>query len=206
MAITTYSELKTAIADFLNRDDLTSAIPNFIALAEADFNRKIRHWRMEGRSTATIQSQYSAIPQDWLETIRFNIATANGTQRLKLASHADMAERRLLDNDTTGTPEKYAMVGDEFELYPTPDGSYTADLLYYKKTDALSDSNTTNWVLTNHPDAYLYTALVHSAPYLNEDQRATTWAALSQSAVDSINQESKSAKYSGTGLRMKMNN
>lgn len=204
MAITTYSELQTAVADFLNRDDLTATIPTFIALAEADFNRKIRHWRMEGRSTAAIASQYSAIPLDWLETIRFNITTANGTQRLKLASHAEMAERRLDDEDTAGTPLYYAMAGDEFEIAPTPDESYTADLLYYRKTDALSDGNTSNWVLANHPDAYLYTALVHSAPYLNEDQRATTWAALSQSAVDGINQESKQAKYSGTGLQMKI--
>ena len=39
MTITTYATLKTAIADFLNRDDLTSVIPTFIALAEADMQR-----------------------------------------------------------------------------------------------------------------------------------------------------------------------
>jgi len=204
MAITTYAELKTAIADFLNRDDLTSAIPNFIALAEADFNRKIRHWRMEGRSSATIDTQYSGIPADWLETIRFNISTDSGTQRLELISHAEMAERRHQKDDTAGTPQFYAMSGGQFEVAPTPDESYTADLLYYQTIDALSDSNTSNWILTYHPDAYLYTALVHSAPYLNEDQRATTWAALSQSAVDGINQSDNEARFSGTGLRMKI--
>ena len=30
MAISTYSDLKTAIANFLARDDLTSVIPDFI--------------------------------------------------------------------------------------------------------------------------------------------------------------------------------
>jgi len=34
MAISTYSELKTAIADWTARDDLTSYIDNFIDLAE----------------------------------------------------------------------------------------------------------------------------------------------------------------------------
>ena len=204
MAITTYAELKTAVADFLNRDDLTSAIPNFIALAEADFNRKIRHWRMEGRSSATIDTQYSGIPADWLETIRFNISTANGTQRLELISHAEMSERRYDSNDTAGTPQFYNMSGGEFEVSPTPDEAYTADLLYYGTIAALSDSNTSNWLLTYHPDAYLNTALVHSAPYLNEDQRATTWAALSQSAVDAINLSSDQSRFSGTGLRMKI--
>ena len=59
MALTTYAELKTAIGDFLNRDDLTSVAPDFITLAEADINRRVRHWRMEGRSTAQIDTQFS---------------------------------------------------------------------------------------------------------------------------------------------------
>jgi hypothetical protein len=96
------------------------------------------------------------------------------------------------------------MSGGEFEVSPTPDEAYTADLLYYGTIAALSDSNTSNWLLTYHPDAYLYTALVHSAPYLNEDQRATTWAALSQAAVDAINLSSDQSRFSGTGLRMKI--
>ena len=66
MAITTYTELKTAVADFLNRDDLTSVAPTFISLAETDMQRRIRHWRMEKRSTAEIDTQYSAIPADFL--------------------------------------------------------------------------------------------------------------------------------------------
>ncbi len=35
MALTTYTELKTSIGDWLNRSDLTTAIPDFISLAEA---------------------------------------------------------------------------------------------------------------------------------------------------------------------------
>jgi len=204
MAITTYTELKTAIADFLNREDLTAVIPTFIALAEADFNRTIRHWRMEGRSEATIDTQYSGIPADWLETVRFNISTSEGTQRLALISQAEMADRRGASHDTVNTPEFYSMSGGEFEVLPAPDGDYTADLLYYKSIEALSDSNTTNWLLTYYPDAYLYTALMHSAPYLDEDQRTTTWAALSASSRDNINISSDHARFSGTGLKMKI--
>ncbi|MGA0985124.1 MAG: phage adaptor protein, partial [Burkholderiaceae bacterium] len=61
MTIANYSQLKTAVADFLNRDDLTSVVPTFISLAEADMQRKVRHWRMETRSTAQLDTQYSAI-------------------------------------------------------------------------------------------------------------------------------------------------
>lgn len=204
MAITTYAELKTAISDFLNREDLTTVIPTFIALAEADFNRKVRHWRMEGRSEATIDTQYSGIPADWLETIRFNISTSEGTRGLELIGHSEMADRRGEAHDESGIPKFYSMSGGEFEVLPAPDGNYTADLLYYKSIEALSDSNTTNWLLTYHPDAYLYTALIHSAPYLDEDQRATTWAALTASAIDNINTSSDRSRFSGTGLKMKI--
>ena len=83
MALTTYAELKTSIADFLNRDDLTSAIPDFITLAEADMQRRVKHWRQEKRSTAELDTQYSAIPADFLEAIRFYI-TSNDSSPLEL--------------------------------------------------------------------------------------------------------------------------
>ncbi len=74
MSITTYSELKTAVANWLNRDDLTAVIPDFISLAEADMDRKVRHWRMEKRATVQLDDQYSRVPSDWLESIRFYLS------------------------------------------------------------------------------------------------------------------------------------
>ena len=77
MAITTYAELQSAITDFLNRDDLTAVAPTFISMAEANLGRDIRHWRQEKRSTAEIDTQYSAIPADFLEAVRFYIVEIN---------------------------------------------------------------------------------------------------------------------------------
>ena len=71
MALVNYSDLKTSIADWLNRSDLTSVIPDFISLAEASFNKEIRNRKMIKRATATIDSQYSAVPADWLQTVDF---------------------------------------------------------------------------------------------------------------------------------------
>ena len=62
MALTNYAELKSSIADFLNRDDLTSVIPTFISLAEAQFARDLRHYKMENRATGTIDSQFMTKP------------------------------------------------------------------------------------------------------------------------------------------------
>ena len=51
MSLSNYTGLKASIADFLNRDDLTAVIPDFITLAEAQINRDIRHFKMEARSS-----------------------------------------------------------------------------------------------------------------------------------------------------------
>ena len=88
MAISTYSELKSAIADFLNRDDLDSVISTFISLAEADINRSVRHWRMEERSSGqqSAGDQYMQIPADWVETIRMNVAGTSTTPSMTSTS------------------------------------------------------------------------------------------------------------------------
>jgi hypothetical protein len=201
MAITTYSELKTSVANWLNRDDLTSVVPDFITLAEADMNRKIRHWRQEKRSTAEIDTQYSAIPADFAEAIRFYL-TADNTSPLELISQSEMVDQRYQSADTSGKPRYYAITAGEIEVFPTPDGTYDAELYYYSRIAELSDSNTSNWVLEYFPDVYLYGALMHSSPYLKDDARVTVWASLYQAGIDAIMLETESFKFGGSGRRL----
>ena len=201
MAISTFAELKSAVADWLNRDDLTSVIPSFIALAEADISRTLRDYRMEKRSSATLDAQYSALPSDWLETIR--IGLTGSTSRLELVSDGALADFRAGRSDTAGKPTHYAHTAGGLELFPTPDAAYAAELVYYAKVPALSDSASTNWLLTAAPDVYLYGALTQSAPYLKDDQRAAIWAGLYQNAITNLNSASERARYSGAGLRLR---
>ena len=204
MSITTYTELKSAVADFLNRQDLASAIPTFISLAESSFNRDIRHWRMDVRISITLDAQFVDLPSGWLETVKIVNATGEGPQELELIPLAEMDERRFASNDTAGAPRFYAINGGKIELYPTPSEAFTASITYVQKPTALSTSNASNWLLENFPDVYLYGSLAHSAPYLQEDSRLGVWAALYQQALSAINLDSDRAKYSGTGLRMKL--
>jgi len=203
MPITTYAELKTNIAEFLNRDDLASISSTFISLAEDDLNLRLRHWRQEKRSTAEIDTQYSAIPADMLEIIRF-YTTSGDTRPLELISQAEMLDRKFRNLNTSGQPAYYALTAGEIEVYPVPDGTYTSELYYYSRIPALSDSNTSNWVLDYYSSAYLYGSLIHSAPYLKDDARIQVWAALYQNAIDAINTESEKAKFGGSGRRMKI--
>lgn len=204
MAINTFTTLKTAIADFLNRDDLSSSIDNFIALAESGINRDIRHWKMEKRSSGqqSAGDEYAQVPADWMETIRFHV-TDNGTSPLNLISRAAMSDKRASNEDATGTPTHYTHADGQFQLYPTPSADTNTELLYYAKTEALSASNSSNWLLLEAPDVYLYGALVHSAPYLGEDERVTVWAQMYAAAIQQLNRTSDKAKYSGSGLTLK---
>jgi len=202
MTIATYDELKSSVADFLNRDDLTSAIPSFIRLAESRIDRELRHWRMEKRSTAQLDTQYSAIPADFLQPIRLQI-TDGPTSEVAPISTAQMLQLRGDRNDRVGRPTNYALTAGGIELYPTPDITYNASLVYYGRVPALSSTNATNWLLTEAPDAYLYGALVHSAPYLKDDARIQVWEALFALSLNALNTSSSDAKYGGSGLVMK---
>lgn len=203
MALTTYSELKDSIADFLNRDDLTSVIPDFITLAEAQMNREVRHWRMEKRATANLDTQYTALPNDFLQPIRFVLQT-DPVITLEQTDSRAIANLRASNNDQSGKPTDYSILDSSIEVFPTPDATYTLELLYYEKIDALNLGNTSNWLLTNYPDAYLYGSLMHSAPYLQEDNRIQTWAALYQKAIGDINSESERSKTAAAGRRIKI--
>ena len=197
----TYAELKDQVSNFINKPDIDQTIDTFIDLAEADIKRKVRHWKMEKRATVDLDDQYSRVPTDWLENIRFYLLSTP-TSELTPISRREMFDRREGRSNTTGRPEHYAMSDGAFEVYPTPDATYTAELLYYAENDALSSSNTTNWLLTDYPDVYLYGTLVHTAPFLGEDARLPIWAQLYQSALDGVNMASEKARYSGSGLRM----
>ncbi len=199
MAITTYDELKASIANWLNRDDLTAVIPDFIALAEAQIARDVRHWRQEKRVTTSVNEQYENLPIDWLEMIQIQF-TAGG--RLQVISAAELQDRKEVSL-TPHKPKYYRLTSDQIEFYPTPDSSYEAAMQYYARVPALTDVDTTNWILTDYPDIYLYGSLVHAAPYLNDDQRITVWASLYKSGVDALDQDNKKSRVSGP-LRMGM--
>ncbi len=204
MALANYTDLKSSIAGFLNRDDLTDSIPTFISLAESQINRDIRHWRMETRANGqqSAGDQYMNFPADWVETIRLHLN--NGSKDvLQLVGSFDIAKMRSTTNDAIGIPRVFCHSGGQIEFYPTPAEQTEFELLYFAKVPSLS-STSTNWLLSEAPDIYLYGSLLHTAPYLQDDQRLAVWAQLYSAAASRINEASGKAKYSGAGLRMKL--
>lgn len=179
--VTDYASLQAAIKSYLwDRQDVADQAPVFISLCEAQLTRRLKVRRMTGRATATIESDFAMVPSDFAGVQSFYLA---GTPLIRLQYAADpqaIVEMKAVRSADTGKPEAFTVVGDQFEFCPAPAAgeSYTAYLTYYKRIPALSDSNTTNWLLTDHPDAYLYGSLLQSAPWLREDDRIVTWGNL----------------------------
>lgn len=201
MALANYSDLKTSVANYLGRSDLTSQIPDFITLAELRLSRDIRTRRMLKTATATTTSGDATVglPSDFLAIRDVHIQGSPRTLVTYLSPSAFSSNARA---DDTGLPVFYTMRSNEFELAPKPDTTYTLQMLYYFKPSALSDSNTSNEFLANYPDALLYGSLLEAEPYLMNDARLQVWANLYNQAVTRINESDEESEYAGVPLSM----
>ena len=202
MALSNYSQLKSSVADWLNRTDLTTAIVDFITLAEAQFNKEIRNRKMIKRATATIDSQYSAVPSDWLQTVDFVIET-NPVVTLEFITNEKLDKLRETYT-SSGTPKFYTIVGQELEVLPVPDSAtLTGEITYYSKIPNLTDVNPTNWLMNSSPDIYLYGSLLQSAPYLVDDSRIAVWSSMYQKLVKDLEIADQKARVGDSTLKMK---
>jgi len=193
MALSNYTELQASVADFLNRSDLTSVIPDFITLCEADLNRQLRVREMSVRTRAPLSSQYVKLPSDYLGMRNIELVTDPVTP-LEYRNLENLDRHRR--NDASGKPVYYSIMQNNLEFAPIPDSEYTLEIVYYQSLPALA-SFETNWLLDAHPDAYLYGALMQSAPYLHADERIGTWAGRYQQIVQQIIASDENARFSG---------
>ena len=201
MAISNYSELNTAVANWLDRDDLTDRIPEFIALAEARFNRVLRIRAMETKQTASTvgDQQNLALPTNFIQMRNLQMNTDPVTPMQYVTPEIF---DRLYGGAPAGTPKVYTIMADEIALGPKPDSVITIEMLFYKKFDALTSSNPTNWIITNAPDVYLYGCLLEAEPFIMNDQRVALWAAAFDRAVSDIQSQDERDRHSGSALRV----
>jgi hypothetical protein len=199
MALSTYSELKASLADWLHRGGLTTVIPDFITICEADFNRRIRIATMEERASATFNEGYEDVPTDFLEMREIKV-NASPVRSLKYMTPQQMTE--FYPTTEIGTPEFYTLVDHTIRVNRIP--SAEVEISYYVRIPALSDDEPTNWMLTNHPDLYLYGSLIHAEPYLKNDKRILTWKTMYEMALKQVDDSDKKARWSGGPMQMRV--
>lgn len=181
MSITTYNELKTAVANWLKRGDLTSYVADLIQMGEARLNRNLRLFQMENEATITfVDGQaYNSLPTGFLDVVDFYYSDT-------LVQIDQLPIRTLNEykSSSEGRPKAYAISGTI--LYERPsDSSYTGKMRYIKKWDIAADA--TNWLLTNYPDAYVFSALAEAEPFLKNDKRVALWESKAQRTIDELN-------------------
>lgn len=192
----TYVELQASIARWMNRTDLGADIPGFIANAEARIATDLRVRKMlVSLPISAAAGQNALLPPGWLE---FKSLSINGCP-LSYMPQEMLAER---SNFIAGVPDVYSIVGSDVLLNPLPDVAYSIDTVYYKRIDPLFQSST-NWLLTDHPNVYLYAALTEGALFLKKPDEAQTWAALYGGLIESLRSEDARATSSGSTLRMR---
>jgi hypothetical protein len=180
MALANYTDLLASAADWLHRSDMTARIPDLVKLGESHLNRALRCPEMETWASlpTSITDRYAALPSRFLDVVALTDAYG-GT----LEHGSSGAVARAAAVASVGRPYAYA-VTSQFEFERVSDQVYALDLIYVKGFDLSADA--TNWLLTRHPDAYLFATLAEAAPFIGDDPRAGLWAAKRDGALAQV--------------------
>jgi hypothetical protein len=192
MAITTYAELKAAAANWLSRSDLGSRIPEFVELAEAHFNRRLRVREQETSAGIAMAGGAGALPADYLQWREVKWPGS-------LARSLEYADRTWLSEtfpDSPSAPPRYFTIeGTTISVMPVDNTSLT--LRYYQKIPALSDAAPTNWLIAAHPDLYLFGTLTEAQGLIQGLDKGMVWKARRDELVGEIAQLAQKGKAPG---------
>jgi len=180
MALSNYTELKAAVAQWMRRSDLTAEIPDYITLAEKKIVKLLKLRGQETETTLTPNSGDStvALPADFGSPIA--LWNTLDDPRTKISQVMPDA---LAYEDTPGVPDFWAIDGANIRFDCALDGAIPFALRYVKAFE-LSTSNPTNFVLTEWPDVYLYGALTEGFLAVFDEQRASVWQGKFQAALE----------------------
>jgi len=187
----TYATLQTDAADYLHRNDLSAKMPGFIALAESTLFRELHVKDMAVSVTGTTTGEYATLPADFGTVQR--VTTVAGSAEYSL-------DYRAQDYTPTGQsyPTEYALESNKLRIWGASTGQpYT--LYYIPNLAALSDSNTTNWLLSNAPDLYLYSTALEAAKYIRDAQEVATLTPMVGALIDSVRRASERKGQPATG-------
>jgi hypothetical protein len=193
VAISNCSELKSAIENWLDHNLFTARVPEFIALFEAAANRRLRVRQMETSTTLAPSSGAAALPADYLSWRR---VTWTGSSRVELQYVHPSYLQAAYPSSPSDAPRMFTVEGSTLKIRPVDDTALEFD--YFQKVPALSDSVATNWLLSAHPDLYLFGSLVEAEMFGVNDERAPLWKARRDEIFDEIEKLSNRTRGSGT--------
>ncbi len=198
MSLDTYANLQLSVADWLNRSDLTTQIPDFISLAESELKRRVR--RTSVTDQIDVDDEFVDIPSDMAELRSLSLVTGSPTQDvpIRVCTPEMLAESNARQAGVAGRPTDVAIVAGQLQFAPAPDQDYTANIFYFQSLDPLSSTNPTNDILAEAPDLYLFGALMHAEKFLEHDEREQTWKARFDDGIEQLNDVRTREEYNGS--------
>lgn len=192
MALNNYANLKAAIRDKSHRNDMTDdRIDDFIDLAEADIWQKLRIRDMDTRATASASTsdRYLALPDSFIKMRNLTTVVGGVTHQIKYVVPASMRVKT-----GSGRP-RFFTVTSQLEFDRVPDSAYVLEMQYFKKETALSDTNTTNAVLTNFPNIYFYAILKHLYDWTEQPEMELKYELKFEKEIVQSNKQDKKDGY-----------
>jgi hypothetical protein len=165
MALASYSDLQSTVARWLKRGDMTAFIPDFIMLAEASLNRVLNTTQQRTHWSITPTTNWVSLPTDLSKviTVQWNGHPLDF-----------IPESRTATDPSYQMECGYAIQGGKLFLQVPQLGSVLR-IEYYQEIESLSNSNTSNWLLEDGPDVYLFATLIQAAMYIRDDDRLQLW-------------------------------
>ena len=166
MALNNYANLKSSIANWLGRSDLTNEISDFVKLCEQDFNAKlVNHGynKMINLATITANDESESLPSGFLGV---NSIYIDGGTKQPLSYITPQTAFSSNLGSLSGMPSSYSIINDKIHFYPIPGSSYSVKMYYYKQFSTLVNDTDTNDILSNHPDIYLFGSLYFSNTFI----------------------------------------
>lgn len=198
MALNNYANLKQAIERFSHRDDISNVVDDFIDLAEnkIDHELELRTNEVRSTNTASTSSRFLSLPDSFLEMRRMSLI--NGSLNFEISFQAP--EQMRIKNES-GRPTYYT-VTSQIEFDRTPDSAYTVEMSYYVRLTPLDDTNTTNDVLTNHPNLYLYGSLAELYKWARDEETSLFYESLFDKEMIKANEQENRGRF-GPSMAMK---
>lgn len=194
MAITTFAELKTAVArNWKHRQDLDSISEDLIMVGEKWINRNVRATEMETALSVAIASGTATVPTGFLG-LKYAYIDGSPIQPLEVRSPQQIFAR-FTKRSSDAKPEWIGYDAGSLIFGPYPDSTYTVKGTYYKRQGPLSSA--VYDLFTNNPDLFLFAALAEAEAYVENDKRISLWIAKRDQIALDINNEAKGIMASG---------
>lgn len=190
MSITTYAELKTALANWSKRSDLTTLMGDFIALAESDMQVRLKLVDFEDLATVAVVDGVGTLPAGF-SGARSAYWDGNLDTPVKYLPPAQFDALR----NNAGIPQFFTVVGSEILTSPSNSGNLV--MTYHARFTPLSDAATSNVLLTNYPDVYLHGSLAQLYTYCFDQNMAVFHGGLFDNAVKRVIKDNRERKYPG---------